>query len=168
MILSSHIPAVFSLLPALPTELGQEGQTKGLRGRGGVSINMKWKNNEITVANIVFSVNHPWLHPQEETRQGSGVIALKSTQYSNPKQIVEIYILSPNPLVLPNFNRVNEHIAENVNVSCAIDSISNIESVPLFLQSGKYMYRVSIMDFPCTLKLCSANILNSDCLQEFK
>ena len=50
MLLQSHLGELH-LLPALPTAW-QQGDIKGLIGRGAFEISMSWKNHELTMASI--------------------------------------------------------------------------------------------------------------------
>ncbi|MGE7774040.1 glycosyl hydrolase family 95 catalytic domain-containing protein [Chitinophaga sp. NPDC101104] len=54
MLLQSHGEGtVIRLLPALPTEAGwQQGSVKGMRARGGFSVDMNWQNGAITTAKV--------------------------------------------------------------------------------------------------------------------
>jgi alpha-L-fucosidase 2 len=57
MLVQSRLDEV-DLLPALPDEL-KTGRVTGLKARGGYSINLEWKDGELTEAEIVSKTNNP-------------------------------------------------------------------------------------------------------------
>jgi hypothetical protein len=58
---NSHRPGRLSLLPALPSALGEAGHVYGLRARGDVGVSMHWRGGKVLAAAVVFRSAHPWL-----------------------------------------------------------------------------------------------------------
>ncbi len=52
MLLQSHQENTISLLPAIPKAWNQ-GEVKGLKARGNITVDMKWENNQLTTATLV-------------------------------------------------------------------------------------------------------------------
>jgi alpha-L-fucosidase 2 len=78
MILQSHLPAKngsyeIQLLPALPDALAQKGSARGLRARGGFSVDVDWENGNIKYLRIYsFFGNKLYL------RAGNRIASLKT------------------------------------------------------------------------------------------
>lgn len=85
MLLQSHDNAVH-LLPALPDEW-KKGEVKGLRARGGFTVDMKWKDGEIAKATVKSSIG--------------GVLRIRSYVPLKGKGVKPAKGNCPNPLLAP-------------------------------------------------------------------
>jgi len=52
MLLQSHQENTISLLPAIP-QAWDQGEVKGLKARGNITVDMKWENNRLTTVTLV-------------------------------------------------------------------------------------------------------------------
>lgn len=157
MLLHSHVPGLFSLLPALPSELSDFGRVNRLRCRGGVSVSFMWSQHEISEATVVLNYPHPWLSRIEEDADHPGYPKVpeyaENLQGSAPEMFsfpelnkeydVEIVLTSPNKLMIMS---TTSNLAPDV--ACARSSGDCIDA-----NSERHCLNVQVSAFPCSITL---------------
>ena len=95
MLVHSHNPGVYFLLPALPAAvLAGRGHVYGLRVRGGVQVALSWAEGSLVAAELVFTSAHPWRQGVQPYRGKPGFYRPSSTAAADTVSSVTITALS--------------------------------------------------------------------------
>ena len=162
MLVHSHVPGHFSLLPALPPQLSAFGRVKRLNCRGGVTVSFVWSKGSISEAVVILNHPHPWLFRVEEDvnhpgypnipdsyldhgdKLRSSAADLFSLRKGDKHYEAEIFLNSPNQLAI-----VNSASDVTSRISCAQSSGSSV----LRANSDRQTLSIQVSAFPCTITL---------------
>jgi hypothetical protein len=172
MLLQSHLPKYYLLLPSLPKNISDYGYIKGIRGRGDMEVDIKWKKGNIIITKLHFKSYHPWLLGQKRTNSNiDGFFSLPDQ--SNFSDNIEIIISSPNIIKFisisdnNSINKDNNHCA-SIEKYFPLSKNKNNYHISNHWIKDSHLLKLKINIFPCVIYLCDSNINNEDCLKEEK
>jgi hypothetical protein len=165
MLVQSHMPGCYYLLPALPHAFSARGHLYGLQARGGVRVSISWRDGAITAAEIVFGAPHPWI-----TAQAAGADKGRSGNNAGVSaERVALGFTSPNPL-----RWVPKLAARDTDTLQLSDCVTQLHTAITAEQSEVHTFRLDADPHRilmlksegwhhCVLRLCGAKISEQDC-----
>lgn len=168
MLLQSHLPKYYLLLPSLPKNISY-GYIKGIRGRGDVEVDIKWKKGNVIITKLHFKSYHPWLLGQIRTNSNiDGFFSVPDN--SNFLVDTEIFISSPNII---KFISISDFNSSNIDNNCASiekyflsSNNNNNYHISNHWIKNSHLLKIKIKFFPCAIYLCDSNINDENCILE--
>jgi hypothetical protein len=166
MLLQSHFPGYYYLLPALPDAFSARGHLYGLQARGGVRVSINWHHGAVVAAEVVFAAAHPWL-----------VAGGQGKEPAAEKKIADRAMLgftAPNLLhVVPKLTAVEISTAageEDELPTCIVlpDTRGSEDQInPHSYRLGEESHNMLLVESAawqhCVLRLCGSKASDQDC-----